>query len=957
MYKYFHCLCFLFVYLCTEIVWADEPLVAEFQGKRGVRQPMSVMADQIQHKTLLIGINDYVEPMSKLTYCIGDVKMLAETFEKTGIDLGNMVLMTDDANLDQYKPNRANIFRQLRTLLRDATENDTVMVVFSGHGLHVDGVSYLCPNDGDPDVPETLISHWDITKIMDSSKAKRKLFFIDACRNTPILKGGRSGPNVSNGFDNAFGTAKGTAFLLSCSEGEVTWEFDELNHGAFSHFIARGLSGAADENEDSQISLAELTRYVSENTKKYVKEKRDRSQTPSFKGDIADSLDNFILTRKENQPKPKTKATWESRAVFGRFGGHIGRINTLTASPIGQVIASGGEDGTARLWESHTGRNVQTFNWKHGEVCSVDFSLDGRFLLTAHGLWNDNGSTTNIGFIEQPNEKGIAILWDVLSGDIVQKFDGSEARILSAKIIPDGRIVTASTDNIVRLWNAETAELIRVFTGSESPICFMMADKDRLDGVNMSGKKITWNLKTGEIEKKSDFPASVMVSFKPGKMDERPFIITSRDGKQLDAFPVQKRLMCGIQREEKIKNEQNLTGNWNIVLAEPSTADCVYVALNSGEKILPSMEAFRFREPFLTYSSVYSPNGEYFYLGHNNGTITRFRSEWIEKDLEGTVIKPDMVMGTLSQSVPNPWSLAISPDGTQLVVAGSLPCLQIFDVASGIERPCIIAGSGNVYAVNYSHDGKRLVCATSGQKVPLHMTKEEAEKWETDNAAKLDEFDITARIYNVLDGRENVVLRGHKNRLLAAAFTSDDAQVLTGSMDRTIRFWDSETGKEKHVIQNDSGITSIDILQDGKHFVTGHADGTICLWDLEKKTLLRSMKENNGIIWQVSASPNGRFLLSNGFNNSTKLWNLETTEIIRQIGEHSGTEAAIFSPDGKYYLITKSNGNASLRLLANDIQVAEFGLGQNNTVRAFVFTPDGQNIVTSFWNGEVVLWE
>lgn len=252
---------------------------------------------------------------------------------------------------------------------------------------------------------------------------------------------------------------------------------------------------------------------------------------------------------------------------------------------------------------------------------------------------------------------------------------------------------------------------------------------------------------------------------------------------------------------------------------------------------------------------------------------------------------------------------------------------------------------------------KWLACATSGKDVPLLPNRARAETWEAENAAKIDDLNITARIYNVADATEQFVLRGHKNRLIAVAFTLDDKQLLSGGMDRTIRFWDTATGKETHVLQAESGIATIDILQDGKSFVTGHADGTVNLWDLEKKTLLRSMKGPNGIIWQVSGSPDGKFVLSTGFGNPTKLWNLETGEMVRQIDNHSGAEAVTFSPDGKYYLATNSNGYASLRLLSNDVQVAEFGLNQNNAVRAFVFTPDGQHVITSFRNGEIVLWE
>lgn len=412
-----------------------------FQDKeRAIVDSFSTETKSPQHKTLLIGINDYQEPMSKLAYCVGDVRLLAETFAKAGVDPDNMILMTDDTVDEKSKPTRANIFIQLRRIMRDATEDDTITIVFSGHGLHNDGASYLCPSDGDPDVPETLISHREITRIMDISKAKRKLFLIDACRNSPILKGGKSGSNVNRGFDKVFDAAQGTAFLLSCSEDEVSWEFEELNHGVFTHFITRGLNGEADENEDDQVSLMELNKYVSEQTKKYVKAKRGRNQTPAFKGNISDGFDKFILTRKGAKPKPRTKEKWEQRMVFGSLSGHTRTVTSMAISPDGKILASTGFDGTMRLWNTQTDKGIYTFRNAGGSFEHVSFSPDGKMLLAIY-----------------KQESDILFIWSLDNYKKIRALENVSDGVFS----PDGKDVLAiSKDGVLMRWNIISGELI-----------------------------------------------------------------------------------------------------------------------------------------------------------------------------------------------------------------------------------------------------------------------------------------------------------------------------------------------------------------------------------------------------------------------------------------------------------------------------------------------------------------
>jgi WD40 repeat protein len=60
---------------------------------------------------------------------------------------------------------------------------------------------------------------------------------------------------------------------------------------------------------------------------------------------------------------------------------HRGGVKSVSFSPDGRFLASGGADGVVRMWDIESGREVRRM--EHGDwVQSVSFSPDGRFLAS-----------------------------------------------------------------------------------------------------------------------------------------------------------------------------------------------------------------------------------------------------------------------------------------------------------------------------------------------------------------------------------------------------------------------------------------------------------------------------------------------------------------------------------------------------------------------------------------------
>ena len=77
---------------------------------------------------------------------------------------------------------------------------------------------------------------------------------------------------------------------------------------------------------------------------------------------------------------------------------------SVSCSPVGGFIASGSEDKKIKVWFEKDRRFNKTLKGHRGKVCSVDSSPDGKTLVSS-------------------GRDGLAIVWDVDSGEIVKKLE------------------------------------------------------------------------------------------------------------------------------------------------------------------------------------------------------------------------------------------------------------------------------------------------------------------------------------------------------------------------------------------------------------------------------------------------------------------------------------------------------------------------------------------------------
>lgn len=186
--------------------------------------------------------------------------------------------------------------------LRQALEEDVVIIYFAGHGSpeSPDASSnlFLLPYDTEySDIATTGFPVWDVkTAIERFIKAKKVIVIADACHAGGIgqsfdiarreNRGIKINP-ISSGLEDLSKIGDGVCVISATGEKELSEEGRKWNgHGVFTYFLLKGLKGNADYNRDKKVTLGELIPYLSEHVRRSTKS----AQSPEVAGKFDPAL-------------------------------------------------------------------------------------------------------------------------------------------------------------------------------------------------------------------------------------------------------------------------------------------------------------------------------------------------------------------------------------------------------------------------------------------------------------------------------------------------------------------------------------------------------------------------------------------------------------------------------------------------------------------------------------------
>lgn len=153
--------------------------------------------------------------------------------------------------------------------------------------------------------------------------------------------------------------------------------------------------------------------------------------------------------------------TPRARVVALATGAILGRVKQPTKviaaafGPAERVVATGGVDRTARLWDPRTWELIRVLRGHVGQVPAVSFDRTGALVAT--------GSTDQT-----------ARLWRVGSGVLDTVLYGHTGSILDVSFGPNGEVVTASGDGTARTWgaNGRPLQILRGHQGAVTAATF-----------------------------------------------------------------------------------------------------------------------------------------------------------------------------------------------------------------------------------------------------------------------------------------------------------------------------------------------------------------------------------------------------------------------------------------------------------------------------------------------------
>ncbi len=644
-----------------------------------------------------------------------------------------------------------------------------------------------------------------------------------------------------------------------------------------------------------------------------------------------------------------------------KFGEHLHEARYVVFSSDGKTLASCGLDKRVKLWNLATGREVTTLPEHTGHALCAAFSPDGTKLASA-----DNG--------------GAIRLWDLKKGKPAHVFEEAGTKFLCVAFSRDGRLLAASDNKLgMRIWDAKSYQLLHHAQDevwSANAIAFS-PDSKTIASAGVDGGLRFWDAENHQEINKEEllvrpyrYRRLLSVSFTP---DGTLLATGNSDGSVRSWDLDQWSQRHTIRGHAACINSSVVSHDGRKALSSSLDGDHVIWDLAKGGTV-------KHIDPIHNFPRGVAVSSD----GQTLATTVQDKNACVKFwNWDG---QPSGVLKGVW-----PTNLSFSPSGQRLATSTTSHGVQLFDLPGG-KNPRTLGDDISLDGpLAFSPDGQTLALIPRNGRVDLwNASANRLDKTlGIHRGTRLVEFspdghllvtasgDQTIKIWEIATGKPLHTLLTHETAIAGIAFSRDGQMLATADGFGTVHLWNPATGQLLRTLRLSpfpSPPVYLAFMPDGRHLVTANRNGTFYVLrlgdyagssDSKGATVLlldapgtkepigevrRFVGHTDNVIG-VAFSPNGRYLLSVGYDCTARLWDVSTGEPVhsKRVAEQGRLHRATFAPDGKTALAIGTAPAVYVFDPANDAAARSFELPF--VPRTSVFTQNGAQILSAASDG------
>jgi len=217
--------------------------------------------------------------------------------------------------------------------------------------------------------------------------------------------------------------------------------------------------------------------------------------------------------------------------------------------------------------------------------------------------------------------------------------------------------------------------------------------------------------------------------------------------------------------------------------------------------------------------------------------------------------------------------------------------------------------------------------------------------------------DKTIKLWDTNSYKELATLTGHSADVSVVRFSRDDTILASGSLDGTVKLWDTTSRKELATLPHSDSVRGLAFSPNGQILATCGDNEIIKLWEISSRKELATLSGHTGSVSWVAFSPDSRTLASSSEDQSVKLWDVASGGNVATLESHTGPVWMVtFSPDGK--TLATSSDDYTVKIWDVPSRKLRETLEKHKApVWVVLFSSDGQTLVTGSLDNTVRIWD